>query len=288
LTSWAMLNSLLAMNSSHEDKVQFLAVPGGRLAYDVAGPDDAALVLCVAGMGDTRAAFRFLAPMLVEAGYRVARMDQRGHGRSSVPWERYGSPATGEDMLAVIGHLGGPATIIGHSNAAAAAIWAAAQEPALVSGLTLVDPFLQTSKMSPFLRLAEKIVTSSPLLWTRFFYPSLYKAGKPADFDDYLRAMKASLREPGRMAAVPGVATEQEQCRARIHELRCPVRIVMGTKDPDFPDAVAEAREGEALIGQHTEISLELIDGAGHYPHAELPGETASAILPFLSEVVSA
>jgi pimeloyl-ACP methyl ester carboxylesterase len=276
------------MNSSHEDEVQFLDVPGGRLAYDVAGPDGAALVLCVAGMGDTRAAFRFLAPLLVEAGYRVARMDQRGHGRSSAPWDRYGSPATGEDMLAVIRHLGGPATIIGHSNAAAAAIWAAAKEPTLVSGITLVDPFLKTTKLSPFLRLAEKIVTSSPLIWTRFFYPSLYKADKPADFDDYLRSMKASLREPGRMAAVPGVATEQERCRARIPELRCPVRLVMGTKDPDFPDAVVEAKDGEVLIGRHTTVSLGLIDGAGHYPHAELPEETAAAILPFLSAVVSA
>jgi pimeloyl-ACP methyl ester carboxylesterase len=275
------------MNSSHEVEVQFLDVPGGRLAYDVTGPDDAALVLCVAGMGDTRAAFRFLAPKLVEAGYRVARMDQRGHGRSSVPWDRYSSPATGEDMLAAIRHLGGPAAIIGHSNAAAAAIWAAAQEPPLVSGLILVDPFLQDAKMSPLLRLAEKIVTSSTLLWTRFYYPSLYKAAKPADFDEYLRAMKASLHEPGRMAALRGVPTEQERCRARIPELHCPVRVVMGTKDPDFPDAVAEAIEDEALIGQFTKVSLELIQGAGHYPHAELPDLTASAILPFLAEVVS-
>ena len=276
------------MKNSQRVGVQFLDVPGGRLAYDVSGPHDGALVLCVAGMGDTRAAFRFLAPKLVEAGYRVTRMDQRGHGRSSVPWDGYGSPATGEDMLALIRHLGGPATIIGHSNAAAAAIWAAAQEPNRVSGLVLVDPFLHDAKMSAVLRLAEKVVTGSPLLWTRFYYPSLYKAGKPADFDEYLRAMKASLHEPGRMAALRGVPTEQERCRARVSELRCPVRIVMGTKDPDFPDAVAEARAGESLIGQHTKVSLELIEGAGHYPHAELPEVTASAILPFLADVVSA
>jgi pimeloyl-ACP methyl ester carboxylesterase len=276
------------MNSSHEDEVQFLDVPGGRLAYDVAGPDDAPLVLCVAGMGDRRAAFRFLAPKLVEAGYRVARMDQRGHGRSSVPWDGYGSPATGEDMLALIRHLGRPATIIGHSNAAAAAIWAAAQEPGLVSGLALIGPFLKDGKLSPVLRLAERVVTASPLIFSRIYYPSLYKAGKPADFAEYLRSMRSSLREPGRMAAVPGVATEQERCRARVPELRCPVRIVMGTKDPDFPDAVVAARDGQALIGQYTAASLELIDGAGHYPHAELPDVTASAIVPFLADVVRA
>jgi pimeloyl-ACP methyl ester carboxylesterase len=272
------------MNMSQEDDPRFLDVPGGRLAYDVAGPEEAALVLLVAGMGDTSAAFRFLAPKLVDAGYRVARMDQRGHGRSSVPWDGYGSPATGEDMLALIGHLGKPATIVGHSNAAAAAIWAAAEAPDQVSGIALIGPFLQDGKLSPVLRLAEKVVTGSPLIWSRLYYPSLYKAAKPADFSDYLRAMRASLRDPGRMAALRGVATEQERCRARISELRCPVLIVMGTRDPDFPDAEVAARDGEALIGQHTRARLELIDGAGHYPHAELPQVTASAILPFLAD----
>src|ERR1019366_3572824 len=141
------------MNDSQEMEPHFLDVPGGRLAYDVTGPDHAALVLCVAGMGAARAAFRLLAPKLVGAGYRVARMDQRGHGASSAGWPGYGSPATGEDMLALIRHLGGPATILGHSNAAAAAIWATAQEPALVSGLVLVGPFLEDGKPSLILRL---------------------------------------------------------------------------------------------------------------------------------------
>lgn len=275
------------MKSSQDVELQFLDVPGGRLAFDVNGPDDAALVLCVAGMGDRRAAFRFLMPILVEAGYRVACMDQRGHGDSSAQWVSYDSPATGEDMLALIHHLEGPATIIGHSNAAAAAIWSAVQEPGLVSGLVLVGPFLHDAEMSPILRLAQKVVTGSVMLWSRLYYPSLYKAAKPADFNEYLRAMRASLHQPGRMAALRGVATEQQRCRARIPELGCPVRIVMGTKDPDFPDAVAEAKDGEALVGQYTQVSLELVDGAGHYPHAELPRVTASAILPFLADVVS-
>jgi len=276
------------MNSSHIAETQFLDLPGGRLAYDVTGPDGAPLVLCVEGMGDVRRAFRFFAPALVEAGYRVARMDQRGHGESTSGWDRYGSPATGEDMLALVRHLGGPAGIIGHSNAAAAAIWAAAQEPQLVAGLVLIGPFLHDSKPSALLRLAEKIVTSSPLIWSRLYYPFLYKAAKPSDFAGYLTAMRATLRGPGRMAAVAGVATGQEPCRARIPELRCPVRIVMGTKDPDFPDPVAAAKDGEALIGRYTRVSLELVQGAGHYPHVELPEATASAVLPFLAEVVNA
>ena len=42
----------------------------------------AALVVLVPGMGDLRACYRFLAPALKEAGYRVACTDLRGHGGS--------------------------------------------------------------------------------------------------------------------------------------------------------------------------------------------------------------
>jgi pimeloyl-ACP methyl ester carboxylesterase len=51
----------------------------------------------------------------------------------------------------------------------------------------------------------------------------------------------------------------------------------MGTKDPDFPDPAAEGR----LIAEQTGGKLELVEGAGHYPHAELPEKTASVLLKF-------
>ena len=42
----------------------------------------AALVVLVPGMGGLRACYRFLAPALKEAGYRVACTDLRGYGDS--------------------------------------------------------------------------------------------------------------------------------------------------------------------------------------------------------------
>jgi pimeloyl-ACP methyl ester carboxylesterase len=275
------------MNSSHLSETQFLDVPGGRLAYDVAGPDDGALVLCVAGMGDIRQAFRFTAPTLVEAGYRVACMDHRGHGESSSGWASYGGPATGEDMLTLTRHLGGPVAIIGHSSSAAAAVWAAAEEPSLVSALVLLGPFARQREPSPVLRFALAAVTSRAAIWSRVYYPTMYKAPKPADFPTYVRALQANLREPGRMAATRGAMGRQAECFDRVADVSCPVRIIMGTKDPDFPDPVAEAAYAQQLIGAHTEATLAMIDGAGHYPHAELPEVTAAAVLPFLSAAVS-
>ena len=48
----------------------YLSRPSGRIGYDVAGAGP--LVLLVPGMGDLRAAYRFLAPALPDAGYATA------------------------------------------------------------------------------------------------------------------------------------------------------------------------------------------------------------------------
>jgi pimeloyl-ACP methyl ester carboxylesterase len=58
----------------------YLDRPEGRLGYDVAG--EGPLVVLVPGMGGLRAGYRFLAPALRDAGYRVACTDLRGHGDS--------------------------------------------------------------------------------------------------------------------------------------------------------------------------------------------------------------
>mgnify|MGYP001310988106 FL=1 len=59
----------------------FLAHANGRIAYNETGTGP--LVLCVPSMGDVRGEYRFLAPRLAQAGYRVVTMDVRGHGESS-------------------------------------------------------------------------------------------------------------------------------------------------------------------------------------------------------------
>ena len=92
---------------------EFVDVPGGRIAYDVTGSGP--LVVVSHGIGDRRQAYRFLAPMLAQAGYRVASADLRGRGESSMGWASITRTDVAGDLLALIGHLGGPAVIAGHS-----------------------------------------------------------------------------------------------------------------------------------------------------------------------------
>ena len=72
------------------EETSYLRCPEGRIGYDVAGAG--ALVVLVPGMGDLRAGYRFLAPALRAAGYRVACTDLRGHGDSDTTFASYGNP----------------------------------------------------------------------------------------------------------------------------------------------------------------------------------------------------
>ena len=82
----------------------YLSRPEGRIAYDLAG--DGPLVVLVPGMGELRSTYRFLAPALIGAGYRVVATDLRGHGDSDTTFASYGDVETATDVRALIEQLG--------------------------------------------------------------------------------------------------------------------------------------------------------------------------------------
>ena len=281
---------------------EFLDIEGGRIAYDVTG--EGPLVVLSHGIGDRRQAYRFLAPRLAQAGYRVANADLRGHGESSMGWKSVtGTDAitrtdVAGDLLALIRHFGGPAIIVGHSISGGAATIAAAKEPELVSGIVEINPFTKTQKISPgglmrirryrrgVTRLAGTQIFRSLRLWMRYLdvaYPT-----KPADYADYMAALAAKLREPGRMAEFmkTGKSTPAD-AGAQLPNVRCPALVVMGTLDPDFADPRAE---GDAIAAAMPSGlgTVAMVEGAGHYPHAQSPDQVAALIVPFLKENASA
>ena len=89
---------------------EFVDVPGGRIAYDLAGAGP--LVVLSHGIGVRRQDYRFLAPVLAQAGYRVATADLRGYGESSMGWASITRTDVAGDLAALIGQLGGPAVLV--------------------------------------------------------------------------------------------------------------------------------------------------------------------------------
>jgi pimeloyl-ACP methyl ester carboxylesterase len=263
---------------------RYLERSGGRLAYDVAGSGP--LVICAPGMGDVRGVYRFLAPVLVGAGYRVATMDLRGHGESDTTFDAYDGVAAGTDLLALASELGEPAVLVGSSMAAGAAVWAAAESPASVRGLVLVGPFVRDIPVRLALRLAFRVGLWrpwGPQVWSRF-YASLYPAAPPADLASHQAAIRAGQRRPGGWTAfVATTRTRHAPAERRLADVTAPSLVVMGTADPDFPDPSAEAR----FIADRLGSEVLLVHGAGHYPHAERPDVVAPEVLRFLGGLSS-
>ncbi|WP_199441843.1 alpha/beta fold hydrolase [Umezawaea beigongshangensis] len=270
---------------------EFLELDGGRLAYDVIG--EGPLIVLAHGMGDNRAAYREVAVRLADAGYRVATVDQRGHGESSTGWASYTRTDSAADLLAVVRHLGGPAVLVGHSFTGGSVTIAAAQEPESVSALVEISPFTRAQKVDFGGLLSNaryrKGVTlllgagtfRSVGLWKRYLEHAC-PGTRSADVTEHLAALDTDLRRPGRMAVVSKMGmSAPTDAGARLGDVRCPLLVVEGSLDPDWPDARAE---GEGVVAAVPDGlgRVEVIEGAGHYPHVQFPAEVAGAILTFL------
>jgi pimeloyl-ACP methyl ester carboxylesterase len=260
---------------------QFLDHQNGRIAYEESGSGP--LVVCVPSMGDVRAEYRFLAPKLADAGYRVVTMDVRGHGESSTEWDDFSVAGVGSDIVALVRKLGGgPAVIVGESMAAGASVWAAAEAPESVAGLILAGPFVRSKPSVINSLLLRTMFTRpwGPAMWQRY-YATLYPTHKPHDFAEYVDNLRKNLAQPGRMEALQKMlAASKSASEQRLAAVKAPVMVLMGTKDPDFKQPEVEAR----WVAQSLDATLHMVEGAGHYPQAEMPEVIEPLILDFLAQ----
>jgi pimeloyl-ACP methyl ester carboxylesterase len=274
---------------------EYLKIDGGTIAYDLAG--EGPLVVLAHGMGDSRHSYRFLVPGLVAAGYRVANVDIRGCGDSSPDWDGYSRTEIAGDLVALVRHLGGPAVIIGQSISGGAATVAAATAPDLVSGIVELAPFTRKQSISiggmvrlkryraGSVHLMMTLLRGSASSWKKYLdlaYPT-----KPADWAGELARIEAKLGEPGRMKVLQAMFnTDPSDAGAQLPNVKCPVLVVEGSLDPDWADPRAE---GEKIIADLPAGLGELvvIDGAGHYPHAQTPEKLLALVLPFLTRTAA-
>ena len=260
---------------------QFIDRPSGRVAYEVSGHGP--LVVLVPGMGALRQSYRLLAPLLIEAGYRVATSDLRGHGDSDVGFDSYGDEETAGDVLALIDALAGPAVIVGNSMAAGAAVIAAASRPDQVSGLALIGPFVRNGG-GALQRLMLRVMLAprwAAAMW-KLYLPKLYAGARPADFEAYRAGVIASLHRPGYAKAFSlTTRLNHDPAEARLDGVTAPTLILMGDRDPDFKDPRVEAE----WIAQRLHGEVVMVNEAGHYPQSQQPRATFDALDAFMKNV---
>jgi pimeloyl-ACP methyl ester carboxylesterase len=263
---------------------QFLTLPDGKIAYDVQG--EGPLVLCVPGIFDLRAEYRFIVPQLVQAGFRVATMDWRGLGETSARWPTYAPEAVSGDMIALIRHLGSEqAFIVGHSYNSASAVITAATAPELVLGLVLHGPFVRDRGPRWQSHLMNAALFGGPwalTLWS-MYYSRAFPSGKPVDFKGYVQAQMSMLREPGRLRAMRRLGSFATTT-ARLGDVRAPTLILMGARDPDY----RPQQEAEWIAARIPRSEVQMVEGAGHYLVAEKPEVAGPALIQFFQRVIQA
>lgn len=275
--------------------LELLDTAEGTIAYEVSGTGP--LVVLAHGMGDSRHSYRFVVPELVAAGYRVANVDIRGCGDSSADWTSYERTDIARDLVAVVRHLGGPAVVVGQSISGGAATVAAATAPDVVVGIVELAPFTrkQSVDLGGLLRnkhhragtiqLAKVMMSGSLKGWLAYLEAAI--PTKPDDWSRERSRIEATLRQPGRRAALRAMTrTSPADAGAHLADVRCPVLIIEGSADPDWADPRAE---GVKIVDDLPEGlgELAVIEGAGHYPHTESPEEVLALLVPFLGRTLA-
>jgi pimeloyl-ACP methyl ester carboxylesterase len=265
-------------------ETRYLERPDGTLSYDDNGVDGP-LVIAAPGMGDLRHSYRHVRAPLEGAGIRLVTMDLRGMGDSSTDWTDLDDAAVASDYLALIEELGaGPAVLVGNSLSCASAVLAATDDPDAVAGMALLGPFVREVPMKWWQAAAFRGMLSPPWgrsAWVGYYRRNLYPGTKPPDHDEYVQRLDANLREPGRFSSFRRITNSSHaESGGRLSDVSCPVTVIMGTADPDFPDPMAEARE----IADMMDAALVWSEGSGHYPQAQTPGLVVQAIVDLTGE----
>ena len=114
---------------------------GLRLRADEFGDPEAPPVVLLHGGGQTRFAWGTTAPVLAERGWRVLRVDLRGHGESDWPDDGdYGPDAFAGDVTEIATALPEPPVLVGASLGGIASILAIGRsDTPIARGLVLVD-----------------------------------------------------------------------------------------------------------------------------------------------------
>ncbi|MFE3461283.1 alpha/beta fold hydrolase [Nocardiopsis aegyptia] len=259
--------------------------PQGRIAYDLFGAGNGGrLVVCVPGMFDHRASFRFVAERLADAGHRVAVMDLRGHGDSDTTFEAYTNRAAATDAIALAEGLDGrDVVMVGNSFGGAAVTIAALERPDLVAGVVLLSPFLRTAPTGPAMKLLQRLLVARPWApWTvAAFYGSLHKGRVPEGHREQRARIVAMLRPADRLRAVRATIFGPNEEVLTAPGLRAKALVMVGEQDPDWADPRAEAEWAASVI----DGAVEMVPESGHYAQSQRPDVVAAGVLRLIAEV---
>jgi pimeloyl-ACP methyl ester carboxylesterase len=255
-------------------------------------------LVLIPGLFGSAFGFRTLVPLLNAAGYRTIVVEPLGIGSSARPEKaNYSLAAQADRIAAVLDTLHvRDALIVGHSIGGAEALRLAYRRPDVVKGLvtieggpteaTMTPSFKRALRLAPWIKLfgGVKLVrrkvrglllaSSGDARWVTEDVIDGYTAGASRNLDATLKAYLA-------MAS----ARESERLASHLAEIRCPVRLLVGTArhDGNVPD-----REASLLTQTLRSFALDSAPGAGHFVQEEQPATVVSSVDRLRASVTAA
>jgi pimeloyl-ACP methyl ester carboxylesterase len=241
---------------------------------------------------------RVVAPLAER--HRVIAADLRGQGWTDAPRSGYEKEALASDVLALLDALGlERVRLIGHDWGGWVGFLLCLRAPARFERFLALNtghpwPSADARNLLSLWRFAYQLVIGAPvagpwLLRTqagRVVGRALRSAAaRPDTFsDEDIRVFVDRLREPARAEASAllyrtFVLNEQARIargRYRAQRLRTPTRMLFGTRDPVLTPRMLQGYEPYA-----DDISVELVDEAGHFIAEDCPELVAERALAF-------
>ncbi|MDA8044920.1 MAG: alpha/beta hydrolase [Actinomycetota bacterium] len=202
--------------------------------------------------------------------HRVIAMDNRGHGRSSVPDTGYDHGDFAADTAGLIDHLGcGPVVAIGHSLGGVIVSTLAIERPDLVRAVVSVDPgYLVPDAMGQALGpVIEALQAEDPAPAAQAMLSATYSPASPMPLRTWHMRRTAGvaphvLRQTlGNL--LTGMALESNSA-PYLAQRKCPVLTM-------YTDPARAALEASLMSDDRSRaVSFE---GSGHWLHQERPAE---------------
>lgn len=274
-------------------RTEFKSSDGLTLVGDVGGPDGAPLVLLMHGGGQTRHSWAGAMRSLVNAGYRVANLDARGHGESEWSSDKaYSIHDRVRDVRAVIDRLGKPFALVGASMGGLTSIHAigSGMEP---NALILVDivPDMEPAGVSRIVNFMNANHSGFASLDEAADAVAAYYPERPRPKDPSGLMKNLRLRDDGRLYWHWDPVMFDVESPAQFREPLAESTIKLGQR-PDIPVLVVRGRLSD-IVSDDSIASFRSkvphansvdVSGAGHMVAGDKNDVFNAAVIDFLTQ----
>ena len=248
-----------------------LPLTGRRLYYDLVGPEGGPVVCITHSLASDGGSWAEQVPPLLQAGFRVLRVDMRGHGGSDPVAGDYTMKALADDVAAVlealaiprvhyiglsIGGMIGQAFAIARSAKLISAMWCDTLPASPAGAAAMWDERMTTVRRANSL---EPLADATVERW----FTDAFKPRNPGRWKQ-IRDTIAATTPAGYLGC--SAAIMNFDFTGQLSSLSVPTLVVCGADDPGTPPSENRRLAGLVPGGRYEEIA-----NARHFPNVEHP-----------------